>query len=498
MSGGVVKRTDGFYARKTIPADVRKHFPAKKRKGAQFQTDFFKKIEASTLRQAEVLAKQIHADWDRVIELARAGEWPQPTHREMSLLAAEFWTWARATAKEPQFLTGSFVGPKGEARMRATLAQFFAAQGLPYRAGGPTSETVFDRAYQLSDLAQRNEASARLGKLFDDMDAQWAPFAAALKGEAPAVPVAKHYAFDTLIDDWARDTGKGEKHKTVYTWKRIVSKLTKHVEHENAAAITHEDRIKWKDALVADGEISPTTIENHLIVVQTLLNWAFANKRIPTKPEPVKYKAKRRQGTRKRGYTDAEAKTILLATRTEKKPHRRWLPWLAAFNGARIEEIAGAFVPDVEHIDSIYVLTIRPDHRGREIKNEGSIRRIPIHSAVIAEGLLDYVRGLPQSGPLFPDLKPDRFGSRGGNATKDIGRWVRKKLKLTDPRLSPNHSWRHRFESLARTERLAMRDDVTDAILGHNDGEASTRYGDFFVRDTLAPAIERMPNPLSE
>ncbi|HXR86178.1 MAG TPA: site-specific integrase [Stellaceae bacterium] len=495
MSGGVVKRTDGFYARKTIPADIRKHFPAKKRKGAQFQTDFFKKVEASSLRQAEAQAKRIHAEWDRIIELARAGEWPQPSQREIILLAGEFWKWARTSSKEPQYLMGSLVGARGETRMRAMLAQFLAARGLPYRSGGPTNEMIFARAYQLSDLEQRNESAARLGAVVDGIEADWAPISAALKGEPVRAPASKTYAFSTLIEDWARDTGKNtETNKTVYSWRQIVAKLTAYLGHDNAAAVSHEDRIRWKDALVIAGEIGPTTIENHLIVVQTLLNWAFENKRIPTRPEPVKYKAKKAQGTRKRGYTDAEAKRILLAARAETKPYRRWLPWIAAFNGARIEEIAGAFVPDIEKINGIVCLHIRPDYRGREIKNEGSIRCIPIHSAVISEGFLNYVRKLPQHGPLFPDVTPDRFGSRGGNATKSIGRWIRDKLKLSDPRLSPTHSWRHRFESQHRM--LGIRDDITDAITGHHDGQAATNYGEHYVKETLYPAIEQIPNPV--
>jgi integrase len=204
---------------------------------------------------------------------------------------------------------------------------------------------------------------------------------------------------------------------------------------------------------------------------------------------------KRKQGTKKIGFTTEDARSILLASRAQTKlkdAHKRWCPWLAAFNGARIDEIAGAMVTDVTTIDNVPCLQIRADSRRRNIKNDETERTIPIHSAVITEGFLEYVAMLPKDAPLFPQVKPDRFGSRGGNATKSIGRWIRKELKITNPRYSPNHSWRHRMESEHRA--WGIREDITNAILGHHDGEASASYGEFYLKETLYPVIERMPS----
>jgi hypothetical protein len=52
-----------------------------------------------------------------------------------------------------------------------------------------------------------------------------------------------------------------------------------------------------------------------------------------------------------------------------------------------------------------------------------------------------------RDGSLFPKLRPDRFGSKGGMATKRIGPRIRELASvmpsLADIRLSPSHSWRH-------------------------------------------------------
>ena len=80
---------------------------------------------------------------------------------------------------------------------------------------------------------------------------------------------------------------------------------------------------------------------------------------------------------------------------------------------------------------------------GRRLKNLGSERRVPLHRQVVAEGFCKWVQGRPD-GTLWPDLEPDTFGSRGGTASKTIGRWVRS-LGITDPR-KVLHSARHRFK----------------------------------------------------
>jgi hypothetical protein len=67
------------------------------------------------------------------------------------------------------------------------------------------------------------------------------------------------------------------------------------------------------------------------------------------------------------------------------------------------------------------------------LKTSGSERIIPLHPALIENGFLKFVAKI-KSGPLFASLSPDKFGKRGGNGTKVIGRFVRQ-LGLRDTRL---------------------------------------------------------------
>jgi integrase len=190
---------------------------------------------------------------------------------------------------------------------------------------------------------------------------------------------------------------------------------------------------------------------------------------------------------------------VLEAARCKTSDYNRWLPWICCFTGCRLDEPAGASVRDIEQVGSYWVLNIRLDyrHKGASIKNESSVRRVPLHPKLIQEGFLDYVRSLPENGPLFPMLRPDKFGSKGGNATKRIGPMVRGLAdiipSLADKHLSPNHSWRHRL--IEECRRIPIRQDIEDALAGHAQEGSGPGYGEFAINDMLGPAIEQMRSP---
>jgi integrase len=123
------------------------------------------------------------------------------------------------------------------------------------------------------------------------------------------------------------------------------------------------------------------------------------------------------------------------------------------------------------------------------LKTAGSERVVPLHPALIKSGLLEFVEEA-KSGPLFEDLSPDKFGKRGGNGTKMIGRFVRD-LGLKDPRLSPSHSWRHRIKTLGRKYGLAP--DLMNAITGHQPETVGDSYGHYPV-DALFRELCKIPS----
>lgn len=302
-----------------------------------------------------------------------------------------------------------------------------------------------------------------------------------------AVPRAqkRRVPFDDVIKGW-----KSERRpvaKTVYEWSRVFDQLTLFLGHDDASALTADDLIRWKSAMVAEGLRAKTIQDAKLAPVRSILQWATNNKLLEANvADGVKIDTRGKQSERIRSFTEEEAKIVLRASAESTDPVRRWVPWIGAYTGARISEICQLRRDDVVQIEGVWCIKVMPE--AGSVKTAGSERVIPVHPALEASGFLEFVRK-SKSGPIFSELSPDKFGKRGGNGTKVIGRFVRQ-LGIIDPRISPSHSWRHRIKTLGRRHGLAK--DILDAITGHGSKSVADTYGEFPV-DALFRELCKIP-----
>jgi integrase len=295
----------------------------------------------------------------------------------------------------------------------------------------------------------------------------------------------KAVTFQALFDGWASEKSPGA--KTRYSWQRVVAQLVAFLGHDDAARLTAEDLIRWKASLVEAGLKAKTIRDGKLAPIRAILQWGVDNRRLPKNAgERVTIDLRSKLADRKRGYSEDEARILLTAARNENSPLLRWVPWLSAYTGARVSEISQLRVEDVVQLEGFWCVRFAPE--AGSLKNSNSERAVPLHPSLISQGFLEFVKQVG-SGPLYFDTKPDRFGSRGGRATKVLSSWVRS-LGLTDPRLSPSHSWRHRLRTLGRRHGLAT--DILDAITGHQRKTVADSYGEFPMR-ALYRELEKIP-----
>lgn len=210
---------------------------------------------------------------------------------------------------------------------------------------------------------------------------------APVNGVAP-IPFNDPDGGDDLIAKWAKWPGKRGKPpgaKTVYEARRMIRKPSGFVGFDDLARLTRQNVEDWIELLmeteVAPGEkMAPKTVEQHLIQLKALANFAVDKAIISVNPAgKVRFSARVR--TKIRAFTNAEARVVLEAARHETTDYKRWLPWICCFTGCRLDEPAGAAVPDIERVGSYWVLNVRLDHRheGASIKNDSSVRRVPLH-----------------------------------------------------------------------------------------------------------------------
>lgn len=169
-----------------------------------------------------------------------------------------------------------------------------------------------------------------------------------------------------------------------------------------------------------------------------------------------------------------------------------WAPLLAAYQGARREEIAQMRLCDVIELDGEWVMRITDEGEDGKVKNRSSLRNLPIHPAVVDAGFLKFV----QSRQCAPDDYLFREEKRKGTGrlhdlTLDADERVSGKygkrfaadlkvLGIKRPELV-FHSFRHSWEDAAgqadipNTHRRALAGRAAlrgDSQEGYGDGPA--------------------------
>ncbi|BDB21889.1 hypothetical protein cym2001_52540 [Pseudomonas sp. CYM-20-01] len=151
-----------------------------------------------------------------------------------------------------------------------------------------------------------------------------------------------------------------------------------------------------------------------------------------------------------------------------------WLPIIAAYTGARREEISQLYVCDLrQDTKGQWFMRIDDDKPDKSVKTEGSRRDIPLHDDLLTLGILELVAGKDRESRLFPQLVKvsDGFAGIVSKAWRPmVIRWgVYRKGR------HPLHGFRHTFKTLAREYGIAK--ELSDWITGHASGHIGDSYG---------------------
>ena len=285
--------------------------------------------------------------------------------------------------------------------------------------------------------------------------------------------------------------------KTVKKWTTAVNSLITHLGHDDGASVRPEDIVAWKDALLAPGQgggRKGQTVRNGYIgAAKAVFGWAKRNRLISENPASgiTVHAPPTVRNRPEKGFTEAEAKLVLAASLAigADANHgfgmfaKRWLPWLCAYTGARVGEMAQLRREDVDQTeDGICFLTIRPEAGSQK---GHFARQVALHPHLLEQGFVEAVA--KRSGPLFYDPSKRRKAASANpqytKAAQRVAVWVRDTVGLSDPELQPNHGWRHRFVTVANE--VGIPDDVCRAILGHAARDVHQTYGNVLVRTSF-------------
>jgi integrase len=423
--------------------------------------------DAGTVQNWALLLADIHDRLDEPDEMTGVRE-VCPTQRDNEEAAGVLR--ARGWADDP-----ATVGRSAQA---ITLARYRFITSMLRRANGDWSTD------KTSSLYPDEPSKASLGHV------------TALQSAPPSLD------FNELLRGWAADRGKNIDAKpidrAVYDRLRTAERVATFLGHRDACRVSRADVVRLKEDMQARGR-KAATIRNDLSEMKAVWDWGIASGKVP-EPNPfgipLPAKPKKADTKRVRSFTLEEQRTILSAAR-QRSGIVRWAPWFCMFTGARIGELAQAGRDDIVQEDGIWALRLHAEGEDRSMKNTQSERIVPLHSALIAEGFLEYVQSIPSGCPLWPEVALSMFGRRHEEGARRVRRWLREVVGITDLAVSPNHSWRHTFSTVAR--QAGIPPHIVNAITGHASETAiSAGYGDTVqsMPAVLAPYLERIRSPL--
>lgn len=151
-------------------------------------------------------------------------------------------------------------------------------------------------------------------------------------------------------------------------------------------------------------------------------------------------------------------------------PYYYWLPLLGLYTGARINELAQLYLVDIKKtVAGVWYLSIGELDEGgkKRLKNAGSRRNVPIHSSLLALGLIQWKCALEKAGyaRLFPELSHDELKGFGKAATKWFSAYL-KRLGWPRDNRKVFHSFRGTLVSVCMNE-LGMKKHDVARISGH-------------------------------
>ncbi len=285
-------------------------------------------------------------------------------------------------------------------------------------------------------------------------------------------PKSAALSFADIIDERVRilsagRDAKGAHPKTIAKFRRETSLFAKFRGSDDATTVTHAEVSSWIVNLQENPKLGNKTIGDYVTDVSTVCNWGRKQKYSLFPAEnPFRYVELPRYEKvppAERSFRIEEARAILLAARQHPEPRIHLLVFFAAYTGARISELQFLRPEDFRKIEGKWFFRIETNEF-RTVKTQYSARTVPVHPALIAEGLLALVDRSERGRPIFRGKDNDTIGS-----------WLSENRLNERPELRASHSFRHLMTDFLTEIGASTR--VRLAVMGRASGGSEDGYG---------------------
>ncbi len=170
-----------------------------------------------------------------------------------------------------------------------------------------------------------------------------------------------------------------------------------------------------------------------------------------------------------------------------------WIPLVGLFSGMRSNEICQMRASDVQRKEGVWFFNVSDDNTRQSLKTKAATRIVPIHTELVRCGFLDYVKGLPRDGQLFPALKPGGPDGKYNHYFAKRFTEYRRRCCVGAPSTA-FHSFRKNVAQALKDKR-ATQAEIAE-LIGHEQGFTFSVYAPMQLpMKVLKELIERIHYP---
>jgi integrase len=296
------------------------------------------------------------------------------------------------------------------------------------------------------------------------------------RGEVVDIPMQPldDLTFDDVYKVWKKRVDN-RPIKTLRAFEQAFGELKKRCRVMTPRMLRKADAIALRDAMIASGEMSRPTVVKLLGFLRAAFQCIVNDGVIEVNPFAgieVRLDKKEQAQKSRLPFLPEHLQTIFSGPIYQQAFVPRpslgnacyWLPLLALFTGARLEELGQLHAEDVcMHPEHGQYMRIH-DEGKRHVKTDSSIRNVPVHSELVKLGFLELVE-VTKSGRLFPALRYDSSEILTSSFSYWFGQYL-DQLEIISPQLVFN-SFRHTFSENCKQKATLIPSEVREAIVGH-------------------------------
>lgn len=303
---------------------------------------------------------------------------------------------------------------------------------------------------------------------------------------APAHPLAQYSAtFESLLPGYVERRKREVSGSTLDQYVSNLRKFLAWAEGRDGLKpllMRHLDKrlvSQYIACLQKSGHSNQNIDHKHLMPLNTFFDFATSVGEYPDVPSPSRgHKLKTSMEDEldkeeREPFTPDELRKIFNPeTHLENEyPDGFWLPILALFTGARLNELCKLSVLDVAERDGVPSIQFTVEYGS--LKNKASKRTIPLHPQILELGFMDYVADVKKfGGMVFPGLLPNKSGSFIKEPSRRFGAYL-DKIGITDPG-KVFHSFRSTATDTLKQNGITL--EERNDFIGHEQTSTNSKY----------------------